>query len=1009
MESSGKMEDYEVVQQIGRGALGATFLVLHKIENKRYVLKKIRLAKHADKSKVTAQQEVLCFSSLSFEMDLIAKLHYPYIVEYKDAWVEKDDYICIITGYCEGGDMAANIKKARGSYFSEEKVCKWLTQLLLAVDYLHSNRVLHRDIKCSNIFLTKENNIRLGEFGLAKLLNTEDLTSPAVGTLNYMCPEAFAGMPYGYKSDMWSLGCCMFEIVAHQPAFRAPDRAGLINKINRSSISPLPIVYSSTLKQLIKSMLRKNPEHRPTASELLKNPHLQPYVLRCRNASSIFLPVHLINSNSKDKTKNKSSGSKDHWDKEAELAGLVNRLDQLYPLEGNGDVQIRNWHNDGKLAVSTITEDNLETKMVDLTSYTAEFSTSISGSKDGSTTSESTVYSVCKEGDFKNRLTRDSADCEITSKSTMDSVHEDQGLDGHKSYAIDINMVINKVEDTLSNEDFNTDEALSEGAKPEDSSKSIMSSEDSNGNDKDEFIDEITSKGTLDSVHEKQGFTAEHFQNSDVIDTSAVSTKVEDNFFNEDRTEAERENAKPEDSRKSIVSSENSGGNDNDGSINEITSKSMLDSVHEEQGFTAEHFPKSDVIDTNAVATKVEDNFSNEGFDQTETERENAKPDDSRKSVVSSENSDGNDNDGSIDEKTSKSTLDSVHEEQGFTAEHFLNSDVIDTNAVASKVQDNFSNEGFDQTETERENAKPDDSRESIVSSENSDGNDKDGSVDETTLKSTLDSVHEEQGFIAEHVQMLDVEIDAAASKVEDKFSNDGFDKAEAQREDAKLESSSKSIISCKNSNETTEVEDKLSKEGFDRAVTQEKDDKPEDSNNSLSSEDSNSNDKDGSIDEERSSPIAHAVKVEHDTDTGNRLKENKNPEAFTEGSHMDSLACESNETRPGKDEGQADTRTISCSMHKEVDNAVMADKTPNGVPSRTHISRGGDNTCHQRADALESLLELCAQLLQQGQLEELAAVLRPFGEDAVSVSSRETAIWLTKSLMASQKLHPET
>ncbi|KAL5137535.1 Serine/threonine-protein kinase Nek6 [Glycine soja] len=1040
MESSGKMEDYEVVQQIGRGALGATFLVLHKIENKRYVLKKICLAKHADKSKVTAQQE----------MDLIAKLHYPYIVEYKDAWVEKDDYICIITGYCEGGDMAANIKKARGSYFSEEKVCKWLTQLLLAVDYLHSNRVLHRDIKCSNIFLTKENNIRLGEFGLAKLLNTEDLTSPAVGTLNYMCPEAFAGMPYGYKSDMWSLGCCMFEIVAHQPAFRAPDRAGLINKINRSSISPLPIVYSSTLKQLIKSMLRKNPEHRPTASELLKNPHLQPYVLRCRNASSIFLPVHLINSNSKDKTKNKSSGSKDHWDKEAALAGLVNRLDRLYPLEGNGDVQIRNWHNDGKLAVSTITEDNLETKMVDSTSYTAEFSTSISGSKDGSTTSESTVYSVYKEGDFKNRLTRDSADCEITSKSTMDSVHEDQGLDGHKSYAIDINMVINKVEDTLSNEDFNTDEALSEGAKPEDSSKSIMSSEDSNGNDKDEFIDETTSKGTLDSVHEKQGFTAEHFQNSDVIDTSAVSTKVEDNFFNEDRTEAERENAKPEDSRKSIVSSENSGGNDNDGSINEITSKSMLDSVHEEQGFTAEHFPKSDVIDTNAVATKVEDNFSNEGFDQTETERENAKPDDSRKSVVSSENSDGNDNDGSIDEKTSKSTLDSLHEEQGFTAEHFLKSDVIDTNAVASKVQDNFSNEGFDQTETERENAKPDDSRESIVSSENSDGNDKDGSVDETTLKSTLDSVHEEQGFIAEHVQMLDVEIDAAASKVEDKFSNDGFDKAEAQREDAKLESSSKSIISCKNSNgndedgsgyeitsnsmldsvgeekrlsaeyfqksdaidinaETTEVEDKLSKEGFDRAVTQEKDDKPEDSNNSLSSEDSNSNDKDGSIDEERSSPIAHAVKVEHDTDTGNRLKENKNPEAFTEGSRMDGLACESNETRPGKDEGQADTHTISCSMHKEVDNAVMADKTPNGVPSRTHISRGGDNTCHQRADALESLLELCAQLLQQGQLEELAAVLRPFGEDAVSVSSRETAIWLTKSLMASQKLHPET
>nr|KYP74044.1 Serine/threonine-protein kinase Nek6 [Cajanus cajan] len=662
MESSGKMEDYEVIQQIGRGALGATFLVLHKIEKKRYVLKKIRLAKQADKSKVTAQQE----------MDLIGKLNYPYIVEYKDAWVEKEDYICIITGYCEGGDMAANIKKARGSYFSEEKVCKWLTQLLLAVDYLHSNRVLHRDLKCSNIFLTKENNIRLGEFGLAKLLN-EDLAYPAVGTLNYMCPEAIAGMPYGYKSDMWSLGCCMFEIVAHQPAFRAPDRAGLINKINRCSISPLPIVYSSTLKQLIKSMLRKNPEHRPTASELLRHPHLQPFVLRCRNASSIFLPVHLIssNSNSKEKTKNKSSGDQHLWDKEAGLAGLVNRLERIYPIEGNGDVQTQNRPNDGKLAVSTSAEDNLEIKMVDSTSNTVEFSTSISGSKDGSTTSESTVCSVCKEGDFKNRLARDAADSEITSKSTLDSVLEEQGFAAHNN------------------------------------------------------------------------------------------------------------------------------GYDKDGSGDEITSKSMLDSVCEEQGLAADHFQKSDAIDINA---------------------------------------------------------------------------------------------------------------------------------------------------------------------------------------------------------ETTEVGDKLSNEGFDKAETQKKDAKPEDSSKPKSIEDSNNNDKDGSIDEESSSPIAHPVRVEHDTETGNSLKENENPEAFMEGSCMDSLTSESDKTH-----------TFSCSTHKKDDNAVVADKPPNGISIRTRISRGSDSTCQQRADALESLLELCAQLLQQGKLEELAAVLSPFGEDAVSVSSRETAIWLTKSLMASQKLNPET
>ncbi|CAN8259641.1 unnamed protein product [Cochlearia groenlandica] len=348
------IDNYHIVEQVRRGKSTSDFVVLHGTNGRKYAMKKIFLANLTEKLNLIA----------CLEMKVLSELKNPYIVQYKDSWVDKDNNACIFTAYCEGGNMANAIKKARGRLFPEERIFKWLAQLLLAVNYLHSNRILHMDLTCSNIFLPKDDHIQLGNYGLAKLINPENPSSLVSGIANSMCPEVLDGLPYGYKSDIWSLGCCMYEITAQQPAFKAQDKGGLMNKINRSLLSPLPIVYSSTLKQLIKLMLRKKPEHRPTACELLRNPCLQPYLLQFQNMSSIYLPVYPTNSPQERARRNSTPSNLAKEKVSKETSEKVSRsLENLYPSWSNAE---SGSSSSSQPASSTNgTEEKPETKRID--------------------------------------------------------------------------------------------------------------------------------------------------------------------------------------------------------------------------------------------------------------------------------------------------------------------------------------------------------------------------------------------------------------------------------------------------------------------------------------------------------------------------------------------------------------------------------------------------------------------------------------------------------------------
>ncbi|NXA26163.1 NEK5 kinase, partial [Ibidorhyncha struthersii] len=279
------MDKYEIIKKIGEGSFGKIFLAKGKVDNEQCVIKEINLTKMPVKEKEASQKEVV----------LLAKMKHSNIVTFYDSLQEKNK-LYIVMEYCDGGDLMKRINMQHGVLFDEDQILSWFVQISLGLKHIHDKKILHRDVKAQNIFLSNNGKVaKLGDFGIARQLNsTMEFAHTCVGTPYYLSPEICENRPYNNKTDIWSLGCVLYELCTlKHPViltvlfllfsfikFEGNSLHQLVLKICRGRFHPVSPNYSYDLRILISQLFKISPRDRPSINSILRKPFLQKLVLR---------------------------------------------------------------------------------------------------------------------------------------------------------------------------------------------------------------------------------------------------------------------------------------------------------------------------------------------------------------------------------------------------------------------------------------------------------------------------------------------------------------------------------------------------------------------------------------------------------------------------------------------------------------------------------------------------------------------------------------------------------
>ena len=257
------MENFEILEKLGEGSYSTVYKVKRKIDNEIYALKKVKLLNLNEKEKTNSLNEVRILASIKSK----------YVISYKEAFFdEKDSTLGIVMEYADNGDLYQKIVeyKKRKIYFEEIDIWKIFIQLVKGLKALHDLRILHRDLKSANVFLFKNGNAKLGDLNVSKVAK-RGLGYTQTGTPYYASPEIWKDLPYDNKSDIWSLGCVLYEMITLHPPFIAKNMDDLYKKVLSGDVSALPNKFSNDLYEVVCLLLKINQNKRPNCNEILNN------------------------------------------------------------------------------------------------------------------------------------------------------------------------------------------------------------------------------------------------------------------------------------------------------------------------------------------------------------------------------------------------------------------------------------------------------------------------------------------------------------------------------------------------------------------------------------------------------------------------------------------------------------------------------------------------------------------------------------------------------------------